>query len=114
MTPGFTVRTTPHYERLFRSLQKQHPELRTLRNDLRALFSPLTRITAVGHHPIKKLTDVERGEGQYRLDCAAFGSGTTSTETRLCFSPAVFGERIRIGNAPAALGFIPTKVRKLS
>jgi hypothetical protein len=79
-----------------------------------ALFSPLTRITAVGHHPIKKLTDVERGEGQYRLDCAAFGSGTTSTETRLCFSPAVFGERIRIGNAPAALGFIPTKVRKLS
>jgi hypothetical protein len=66
MTPRFTVRTTPHYERLFRSLQKQHPELWTLRNDLRAILftDPYNRS---GHHPTKNLTDVERGEGQYRL-----------------------------------------------
>ncbi len=71
MTPGFTVRTTPHYERLFRSLQKQHPELRTLRNDLRAILStdPYNRS---GHHPIKNLTDIERGEGQYRLRLRRF------------------------------------------
>ncbi len=68
MTPRFTVRTTPHYERFFRSLQKQHPELR---NDLRAILStdPYNRS---GHHLIKKLMDVERGEGQYRLRLRRF------------------------------------------
>jgi hypothetical protein len=71
MTPGFIVRTTPHFERLFRSLQRQHAELSTLRNEVLSILSvdPYNRRR---YHPIKKLTDVPQGKGQYRLRLRRF------------------------------------------
>jgi mRNA-degrading endonuclease RelE of RelBE toxin-antitoxin system len=67
MTPSFSVRTVPQFDRLLRRLARQHPELATvyaetltiLRND------PYNRSR---QHDILKLIGVSPGEGgQYRL-----------------------------------------------
>ena len=71
MTPAFTVLTSPHFERLFRALRKKHPVLDTLRADIVSVLSsdPYNRL---GTHPIKKLTAVKKGEGQYLLRLKRF------------------------------------------
>src|ERR671919_2871471 len=55
-------------------------------------------------------------KGKVSIGYGSVASGfVTISKGKRSYSPAaVFGERIRIGNAPAALEFIPTKVRKLS
>lgn len=66
MTPSFSVRTTPHFDRLLTSLTKRHRELvdryaealEILRTD------PYNRTR---RHHIKKLEGILQGEGQYRL-----------------------------------------------
>jgi hypothetical protein len=67
MTPGFTVRTTRHFDRLARALRKQHPDvfgtqfaaaLAILRED------PYNR---TGQYAIQKLHGVVPGQGQHRL-----------------------------------------------
>lgn len=66
MTPPFSVRTTPHFDRLVRSLVKRHPELvdryADALNILRADPHNQSR-----QHDIRKLKGVRPGEGQYRL-----------------------------------------------
>lgn len=71
MMSSFIVRTSLHFERLFRSLQKQHPELRYFRNEVLLILStdPYNRSQ---RHPIKKLTSVLKGEGEYRLRLRRF------------------------------------------
>jgi len=71
MTPSFSVRTTPHFDRLARSLRRRYPEfvdryteaLDILRAD------PYNRTRA---YPIKKLEGVPKGEGPYRLRLRRF------------------------------------------
>lgn len=66
MTSGITVRTTPRFDRLLRSLSRRHREIVTrfaeaieiLRSD------PYNRTR---HHRIRKLESVRQGDGQYRL-----------------------------------------------
>ena len=71
MTPRFSVRTTPHYERLVRPLLKQHAELRTLQERaLRVLAADPHNQT--GAHHIRKLVAVPVGEGQWRLALGRF------------------------------------------
>ncbi len=66
MTPSFSVRTTPHFDRLFRRLQKGH-------SDLASNFAKVLRILQADPYnrsrtyAIKKLEGVKPGEGQYRL-----------------------------------------------
>jgi mRNA-degrading endonuclease RelE of RelBE toxin-antitoxin system len=66
MTPPFSVRTTPHFERLARVLLKRHPEFRSLQERAVAILKadPKNRSRA---HDILKLEGIQPGEGQYRL-----------------------------------------------
>ncbi len=65
MTPPFTIRGTPRFERMTQKLLKHHPELRGVLDRVREILSndPYNRTSL---HPIKKLVG-EQGEGQYRL-----------------------------------------------
>ena len=69
--PAFKVRATPRSTRLLRSLGKQHPQLvEHYARVLRILEAdPYNSSRA---HPIKKLTNVSPGDGQYRVRVARF------------------------------------------
>jgi mRNA-degrading endonuclease RelE of RelBE toxin-antitoxin system len=66
MTPSFSVRTTPRFDRLLRSLARRHAELPATYADALALLStdPYNRHR---QHRIRKLESIRQGEGQYRL-----------------------------------------------
>ena len=71
MTPSFSIRTTPRFERLARSLLKAHAEFRAFQDQAREILQsdPYNRSRS---HPIKKLEGVRPGEGQYRLRLGRF------------------------------------------
>ena len=71
MTPGFIVRTTPHFDRLAKSLRKQHQEFTARYEEAIAILTedPYNRTR---HHQIKKLENVSPGEGEYRLRLRRF------------------------------------------
>ena len=71
MTPPFSLRTTPRYERLARHLLKSHPEFRALQERAFAILArdPHNRKRA---HNIKKLVSIPSGEGQWRLGLGRF------------------------------------------
>ena len=66
MTQSFTVRTTASFDRLAKTLRKQHKEFTARYEEALALLGsdPVNRSRA---HSIKKLVNVPAGEGQYRL-----------------------------------------------
>ncbi len=66
MTPSFSVRTTPHFDRLLKTLARRHPELVERYAEAREILraDPYNRTRS---HHIKKLEGVQPGEGQYRL-----------------------------------------------
>ena len=66
MTQGFTVRTTASFDRLARTLRKQHKEFTTQYEKALAILGsdPVNRSRV---HSIKKLANVSIGAGQYRL-----------------------------------------------
>lgn len=66
MTPPFSVHTTPHFDRLFKKLTRQHSDL----GDRYA--EALEILTGDPHnlsrrHQIQKLEGMRPGEGEYRL-----------------------------------------------
>ena len=65
MTTGFTVQTSPHFERLFKKLYKQHPELLELLREAIAILQSDPH-NHTGQAAIKKLTGPQT-EGQWRL-----------------------------------------------
>ena len=66
MTPSFTVRTTPRFDRLLKALSRRHAELtERYAEALRILSDDPYNRTRCYH--IKKLEGVSQGEGQYRL-----------------------------------------------
>ena len=71
MTPAFLVRTNAHFDRLARALQKQHADFPDHLSQAIEILStdPYNRTKA---HGIKKLTGVDRGDGQYRLRSGRF------------------------------------------
>ena len=72
MTPPFSVRTVPQFDRLMRRLKRQHPELA----DLYAEALPILRADPYNlsrQHNILKLRGISPGEGgQYRLRLGRF------------------------------------------
>jgi hypothetical protein len=67
MTPAaFTVRTTPHYDRLSRKLDKSHRDFDAIEKSAAAILSGDPHNRTRRNH-IKKLEGVALGEGQYRL-----------------------------------------------
>jgi len=69
--PSFLVRTSNHYERLARLLLKQQPKFATAQHRAFEILrqDPTNRSAT---HGIKKLTNVARGEGQWRLALGRF------------------------------------------
>lgn len=71
MTSLFSVRTTPHFDRLARALARAHPAFR-------AVYSRAVRILETDpynrtrQHHIKKLESVAAGDGQWRLSLGRF------------------------------------------
>ncbi len=71
MTPSFSVRTTPHFDRLARSLNRRHSEFA----DRLAEALGILATDPYNHsrsYSIRKLTGVSQGEGQYRLRLGRF------------------------------------------
>jgi mRNA-degrading endonuclease RelE of RelBE toxin-antitoxin system len=70
MTPQFRVKTSPHFDRLFRKLASKHPELPGHLPSIRAILQtdPYNR---THQHPIKKLAGPQE-DGQYRLRLGRF------------------------------------------
>jgi hypothetical protein len=71
MTPPFSVRTTPHFERLARSVRKNHREFERLHERAVEILSADPHNRSREHH-IKKLEAVPLGEGQWRLSLGRF------------------------------------------
>lgn len=71
MPAPFLVRTSSHYERLARLLRKRQPKFDAAHQSAFEILGqdPTNRS---GSHDIKKLTNVPRGEGQWRLALGRF------------------------------------------
>ena len=70
MTPRFSVRTVPAFERLARRLAAQHPEFTRLWSEAIEILQADPH-NAGRWHGILKLKGVPAGEGQYRSRPAA-------------------------------------------
>jgi mRNA-degrading endonuclease RelE of RelBE toxin-antitoxin system len=66
MTPIFTVRTTPRFDRLLKTLSRRHAELVSRYAEALDILTndPYNRTRS---HDIQKLESVGQNEGQYRL-----------------------------------------------
>jgi len=71
MADTVTVRTIPRFDRLAKALRKHHPDFTAHYRDCIAILEKDPHNTS-GAHPIKKLTNVSQGEGQYRLRLRRF------------------------------------------
>jgi mRNA-degrading endonuclease RelE of RelBE toxin-antitoxin system len=71
MTSAFEVRTTAHFDRDFRTLLRRHRELVGRYAQVVDILQtdPYNRTFS---HPVKKLTDVKPGVGQYRIRAGRF------------------------------------------
>ena len=71
MTPAFSIRTTPRFDRLLKRLNRQQPSLTARFEEALGILKtdPYNRSR---QHPIKKLQGVQPGEGQYRLRLGRF------------------------------------------
>jgi len=68
---GFDVQTTKHFDRTLKKLEHAHPALREEYTAILPILAddPYNRTR---RHPIKKLTGVAPGEGQYRIRMSRF------------------------------------------
>jgi hypothetical protein len=71
VTPPFSVRTTPRFERLARVLRKNHPEFQTLQDRTVRILTADPYNRSREHH-IRKLEAVPIGEGRWRLSLGRF------------------------------------------
>ncbi len=71
MSGGFVVYSTPGFDRRLRRLTRQHPDLP---DRLVEVFEVLQSdpYNASQRYPIRKLTSVRPGQGQYRLRSGRF------------------------------------------
>ncbi len=66
MTPRFSVRSTPRFNRLLKKLARKHSELPDRFSEALTILTTDPHNIA-GSYPIKKLKGIGPGEGQYRL-----------------------------------------------
>ena len=66
MTPSFTVRTTPRFDRLLRALHRRHTEVAERYAEAIAILEADPYNRRRQYH-IRKLEGVRQGDGQYRL-----------------------------------------------
>jgi len=66
MTPAFSVRTTPRYDRLAKALQRGHPKFFTYHSSALEILAVDPYNHSRRYH-IKKLEGVPPGDGQRRL-----------------------------------------------
>jgi hypothetical protein len=66
MTPSGTVRTTPRFDRLLRTLARRHAELTATYADALTMLST-DLYNRSRQHRIRTLESLRQGEGQYRL-----------------------------------------------
>lgn len=71
MTPSFSVRTTPRYQRLAHQLIRAHREFQALQHRAREILTADPYNRSRTHH-IKKLEGVREGDGQWRLSLGRF------------------------------------------
>ncbi len=71
MTPSFSVLATRHYERLARLLYRRQPKFAAAQESAFEILG-LDPTNRLGSHDIKKLTNVARGEGQWRIAIGRF------------------------------------------
>ena len=71
MTPAFSVRTTPHFERLAQRLFKGHPDFPEILGRAREILQTDPYNRTRNYH-IKKLEGVKHGDSQYRLSLGRF------------------------------------------
>jgi mRNA-degrading endonuclease RelE of RelBE toxin-antitoxin system len=64
--PAYSVLTTGHFDRLLKKLAPKHPDLVERFEEAIGILS-LDPYNKSHKYPIKKLTEVPAGEGQYRL-----------------------------------------------
>ncbi|MSS71147.1 MAG: hypothetical protein EXS64_06640 [Candidatus Latescibacteria bacterium] len=64
--PSFSVLTTPHFDRLFKTLVKRHPDLLDRFDEALQILKTDPYNRSHAHH-IKKREGIRPGEGQYRL-----------------------------------------------
>lgn len=67
----FSVSATPHYDRCAKHLLRRHPTFDGIEERAREILSADPYNRTRNHH-IRKLNDVESGEGQYRLRIERF------------------------------------------
>jgi mRNA-degrading endonuclease RelE of RelBE toxin-antitoxin system len=68
---GYSVVTTAHFDRLLKKLAPRHPDLVDRFEEAIVVLS-LDPQNKSHKYPIKKLTNVPAGEGQYRLRSGRF------------------------------------------
>jgi len=66
MTPGFTIYTTSAYRRLSHPLRQHHQEFAEVEAEAFAILRP-DPYNRTRRYKIRKLENVPRGSGQYRL-----------------------------------------------
>jgi hypothetical protein len=71
MTPPFSVRAVPHYDRLARRLTRQHPDFDTFEDRAREILETDPHNRTQRYH-IKKLEGIPQGDGQHRLSLGRF------------------------------------------
>ena len=69
--PVYSVVTTAHFDRLLKKLAPKHPDLVERFEEAIGILS-LDPHNKSRRYPIKKLTNVRAGEGQYRLRSGRF------------------------------------------
>ena len=71
MTPPFSVRTSPHFDRLAEALTRRHPDFPARYDRAREILGhdPYNRTR---RHHIKKLEGIPAGAGQWRLSIGHF------------------------------------------
>lgn len=97
MTTLFKIESTTHFDRLFKKLARQQPELpgylRTLRSILQT--DPYNRS---GRHPIKKLNGIPVGNGQYRVRLGRFAFATILKSRQYTLNVVRCAARTHIAN----------------
>ena len=98
MTPPFSVRTTPRFDRLAKALT--HPDFPSRYDRARAILAddPYNRTRA---HHIKKLEGMPVGTASGASPSVATAFATTSTARRSCSSTAASAARTPITEAPS-------------
>jgi hypothetical protein len=95
MTPPFSLRSTPRFERLAQKLRRGHPDLRPLLDRTGEILQADPYNRSRQYH-IKKLEGVAQGDGQYRL---SLGRWRFRYDRSIRFIRTLQGHDLRKGSA---------------